>query len=75
MAQNCMQYVKTNFVRFLISLLSFSQDITRERFVYVPLVNMEELWTDKKLYKRYGLTKDEIIFIESMIRPMERNND
>lgn len=71
MAQNCLQYVKTNFVRFLISLLSFSQDITRERFAYVPLVNMDELWTDEKLYDRYGLTKDEIEFIESMIRPME----
>ena len=75
MAQNCLQYVKTNFVRFLISLLSFSQDITRERFAYVPLVNMDELWTDEKLYKRYGLTKDEIAFIESMIRPMEPNNE
>ena len=70
-AQNCLQYVKTNFVRFLISLLSFSQDITRERFAYVPLVDMNESWTDKKLYKRYGLNKEEIGFIESVIRPME----
>lgn len=26
--------------------------------------------TDEKLYKKYGLTKEEIAFIESMIRPM-----
>jgi site-specific DNA-methyltransferase (adenine-specific) len=32
---------------------------------------MVELWTDEKLYKKYGLTRDEIAFIESMIRPME----
>ena len=74
-AQNCLQYVKTRFIRFLISLLSFSQDITRERFAYVPLVNMKEPWTDEKLYKKYGLTREEIGFIESIVRPMELNNE
>ena len=28
-------------------------------------------WTDAELYKMYKLTKDEIAFIESMIKPME----
>ena len=32
---------------------------------------MSESWTDEKLYKKYGLTEDEISFIESMIRPMD----
>lgn len=70
-AQNCLKYVRTRFVRFMVSLLSFSQDITRERFALVPLVNMDEDWTDEKLYKKYELTKQEVDFIESMIRPME----
>ncbi|MDP2685154.1 MAG: Eco57I restriction-modification methylase domain-containing protein [bacterium] len=70
-AKNCIEYVKTRFVRFLVSLLSFSQDITRERFAFVPLVNMNESWSDEKLYRKYKLTKEEIEFIESMIRPME----
>ena len=74
-AQNCLQYVKTRFVRFLVSILSFSQDITRERFAYVPLVNMNDPWTDENLYKKYNLTKEEIVFIESIIRPMELNNE
>lgn len=74
-AQNCLEYVKTRFVRFLISLLSFSQDITRERFAYVPLADMDESWTDEKLYKKYSLTKEEVSFIESMIRPMELGNE
>jgi site-specific DNA-methyltransferase (adenine-specific) len=66
-----MSYASTCFLRFLVSLLSFSQDITRERFVYVPMQDFSESWTDEKLYKKYGLTQDEIAFIESMIRPME----
>ncbi len=69
-AQNCLGYAKTRFVRFLISLLSFSQDITRERFAYVPMQDFGHPWTDEKLYKKYGLTEDEIAFIESMVRPM-----
>jgi len=27
-------------------------------------------WTDEKLYAKYGLTDEEIGFIESMIKPM-----
>ncbi len=70
-AKNCKTYVSTRFVRFLTALLSFSQDITRERFGYVPIQNFSESWTDEKLYKKYGITDDEVAFIESMIRPMD----
>jgi site-specific DNA-methyltransferase (adenine-specific) len=70
-AENCLSYFSTHLVRFLISLLSFSQDITRERFGFVPIQDFSEPWTDEKLYKKYGLTQDEIAFIESMIRVME----
>jgi site-specific DNA-methyltransferase (adenine-specific) len=36
---------------------------------------MNTQWTDDKLYKRYDLTKDEVAFIESKIRPMEANGE
>ena len=58
-------------MRFLVSQLSFSQDITKDRFSFVPILDIDTLWTDEKLYERYGLTKEEIAFIESKIRPME----
>lgn len=74
-AQNCLDYVNTRFVRFLISIRSFSQDITRDRFAYVPVQNFREPWTDEKLYKKYGLTQDEIAFIESMVRPMDNGDE
>jgi site-specific DNA-methyltransferase (adenine-specific) len=32
--------------------------------------DFSEPWTDEKLYKKYGLTEDEIEFIERMIPPM-----
>jgi site-specific DNA-methyltransferase (adenine-specific) len=36
---------------------------------------MTQLWTDNKLYKRYGITQEEIAFIESKIRPMDEGNE
>jgi site-specific DNA-methyltransferase (adenine-specific) len=33
--------------------------------------DFSEPWTDEKLYKKYGITKDEQVFIESVIKPME----
>jgi site-specific DNA-methyltransferase (adenine-specific) len=49
----------------------FSHHITKYSYRFVPILDMTEFWTDEKLYKKYGLTQDEIMFIESMIRPME----
>jgi len=69
-AKKLVVYLKTKFVRFLISQLSFSQDITKERFSFVPIQDFKEEWTDEKLYIKYGLNSEEIEFIESMIRPM-----
>lgn len=36
---------------------------------------MDREWTDEKLYKKYDLTKDEIAFIEGLIRPMENADE
>lgn len=68
---NLLSYLKTKFTRFLVSQLSFSQDITKDRFAFVPIQNYDEPWSDEKLYKKYGLTNGEIAFIDSMIRPMD----
>ena len=37
--------------------------------------NFTESWDDKKLYKKYGLSEDEIAFIESTIKPMEPESE
>ncbi len=63
-------YLQTRFVRFLVSLRKNTQDIYNERFLFVPDLPMDRDWTDQMLYNKYGITEDEIAFIESMIRPM-----
>jgi site-specific DNA-methyltransferase (adenine-specific) len=74
-ARNLAGYMKTFFFRFLVSQFIFSHHITKESYKFVPILDMSEPWTDEKLYGKYGLTQDEIAFIESMIRPMEVENE
>lgn len=63
-------YLRTRFVRFLVSLRKYTQHLYNERFQFVPDLPMDQDWDDVKLYRKYGITKNEIAFIESMIRPM-----
>ena len=70
-AQNYKKYLETDFTRFLILLKKNTQDAMKGVYAFVPIQDFNEEWTDEKLYKKYGLTQEEIDFIESMIRPME----
>lgn len=74
-AENCLSYARTRFFRFLLALRSSTQDITKDRFAFVPTQDFSRPWTDADLYAKYSLTNEEIAFIESMIRPMEVEND
>jgi site-specific DNA-methyltransferase (adenine-specific) len=68
-------YLRTRFSRFLVSLRKPSQDAPRGVYAWVPQQTWDRDWMDEELYERYGLTKDEISFIESMIRPMDSDDD
>jgi site-specific DNA-methyltransferase (adenine-specific) len=74
-AKKLQEFLQTRFVRFLVSLRKNTQDIYNERFLFVPNLPMSENWTDEKLYKKYDIGRDEISFIESMIRPMEPDSE
>ena len=36
-------------------------------YAFVPDLPLDQEWTDAKLYDRYGLTGEEIAFIESQV--------
>ncbi len=69
-AKNFTAYLRTKFVRFLVSLRTNTQHLYNERFAFVPNLPMDREWTDARLYKKYKLTEDQIAFIEKMIKPM-----
>lgn len=80
-AENVVSYMKTKFFRFLVLLLKNTQHATSKVYSFVPMQDFADssdiAWgqsisdIDKQLYKKYGLSNEEIQFIESMIRPME----
>lgn len=74
-ARNYAQYLRTRFVRFLVSLRKATQHATRDVYSFVPDLPLKQEWTDAKLYKRYGLTKDEIAFIESQVAEHAGDSD
>jgi site-specific DNA-methyltransferase (adenine-specific) len=69
-SENVFSYIETRFFRFLVLLIKNTQNGMKKVYSFVPMQDFGEGWTDEKLYKKYGLTKDEIAFIESKIRPM-----
>jgi hypothetical protein len=66
-ATNYAQYLRTRFVRFLVSLRKVTQDAPKHVYAFIPDLPLDQQWTDAKLYKRYELTKNEIAFIESQV--------
>ena len=69
--KNVISYIHTKFFRFCIMLKKNTQDAMRNVYSLVPSQDFSHPWTDEMLYQKYGLTDEEIAFIESMIRPME----
>jgi hypothetical protein len=79
-AMAALKYVKSKFARTLLGILKVTQDNSKETWRFVPLQdftsksdidwskNISEI--DTQLYAKYGLSEDEMQFIESMIKPM-----
>ena len=69
--RNVMSYISTKFFRFMVLQKKNAQHAMRGVYEFVPIQDFSKPWTDEELYAKYGLTEEEIAFIESMIRPME----
>ena len=77
---NAMKYIKTKFVRALLGVLKVTQDNNADKWKYVPLQDFTTSsdidWSqsikdiDQQLYRKYGLSDDEIEFIETHVKEM-----
>jgi site-specific DNA-methyltransferase (adenine-specific) len=74
-AQLIAAYMRTKFFRFMVSLRKVAQHNKIENFSFVPDIPLDRIWTDEELYKRYALTKNEVAFINSIIRDMDFTNE
>jgi site-specific DNA-methyltransferase (adenine-specific) len=69
-AENALIYMESKFFRFLVLLIKNTQNAMKKVYSFVPMQNLDNEWTDDKLYAKYNLSKKEIEFIDSMIKPM-----
>ncbi|WP_372806679.1 Eco57I restriction-modification methylase domain-containing protein [Pontiella sp.] len=70
-AQSLESYFCSKFFRHLVSLRKLTQHALRSTYSWVPQQTWDREWTDEALYKKYKLTKEEVDYIETVIRPME----
>jgi hypothetical protein len=78
---NLQKYLKTKFFRTLLGVLKVTQHNPGSVWQNVPLqefaLNSDIDWNltvqkiDQQLYKKYGLTNEEIAFIESKVQEMK----
>lgn len=69
-ANRYVTYLRTRFVRFLVSLRKSTQHATRGVYTFVPEVPLDRDWTDAELYERYGITAFEQEHIEHIVAEM-----
>lgn len=72
--EECSNYARflcTKFVRFLVLQRKATQDITADRFRFVPAMPMQEEWNDTRLYDFFQLVEEDVEYIESSILPRE----
>ena len=80
-AENLAKYMKTKFLRYMVSILKTSQNVTQIVYGFVPMqdftASSDIYWSktveeiDQQLYVKYGLSPEEVEHIESMIKSVE----
>lgn len=80
-AKNFIKYIKTKFFRVLVSAMKITQSAPSRVYRFVPLQDFTPSsdidWSkpvadiDRQLYAKYGLSDEEVAFIESVIKVME----
>jgi Eco57I restriction-modification methylase len=74
-AESALSYLTCRLTRLLILLHKPSQHTTRKVYTFVPTQDWMREWTDEALYEKYGITEEEIAFIEKVVRPMELSDE
>ena len=79
-ATSVLKYVKTKFARALLGVLKVTQDLNADKWMYVPIQDFTSdsdidwdksvFEIDQQLYKKYNLSQEEIVFIETHVKEM-----
>ena len=71
--ENYAHFLATRFARFLVLQRKTTQDVTPDRFRFVPKLDMQRRWSDQDLYSHFDLSQSEQDYIEATITPRSVN--
>ena len=67
-AENLVKFLGTTFSRYFLGLRKITQHIPRERWAWVPYLDMSVEWTDEKIIAYFKFTKDEVDHIKKKVK-------
>ena len=67
-AENLITYLKTDFARYLLGLRKLTQHIPRDRWNWVPYMDVDQQWTDEALFDFFKITKEEQEHIKTKVK-------
>ena len=59
-AKHCLDYLISDFARICIYFIKTTIELSSGELKYVPWQDFTQEWNDEKLFKKYGITKEEI---------------
>ena len=65
---NVASYLQTKFAKFLILMMKPTQDVLKKSYSLLPIQNFSKSTTDDELFQKYGITDEEIVFINSLVK-------
>lgn len=75
-AENLQTYMQTKFFRFLMIMAKNGQNMTNETYRFVPDVDLDKSWDDKKLYKHFGITsKKDKDYISRLVQDWSKKKE
>lgn len=66
-AEKLINYLQTDFARYLVGLRKITQDVTKDRWNWVPYVDISKKWTDEELFSLFQLTPEEQLHIKKKV--------
>lgn len=61
-------YLESKIIRFLIDAVKISTPNSKTLFTFIPVIDFTRSWTDIELYQYFGLTQEEIDYIEANVK-------
>ncbi|MBQ6151046.1 MAG: Eco57I restriction-modification methylase domain-containing protein [Mogibacterium sp.] len=74
-AINFRNFITCKLPRFMMRITYSSVHISKQNFIFVPMMDFKQQWTDQKLYEFFELNDDEINTIEKTMRPLILEKD